>query len=477
MIEVVLDDLKQYFNYIKEVYLKSFDKILLDEIKNKIRSINAEDIEYDMESDFDIKVNGTIHYKLNLLSFIENNRLLEEDLSDLSLSEQKRVQYLIDHKENVEQIVKDTLLENMLLLFMPNRDILSCGMSTYLARIFSDKCHLKCLELYKKEAIIIENLCELFDEKTVFLAILNGDYEKLQKKYDHYVTDNHTWKNIYSSLQQEFDHYYKNKSKIYYIDSLYNYSNLDYEKVIKRIKEIKNCKEKVQNDFLLRVNSIMDCIQELNRYMILLKEPDKNNLYYAGLNLKRILEKNNNLIQYKDEILKVEQELKPIVDYVWNYYINFEGKYDPDSNYWFLIQNYKQVTDEHYQVMNLITSEHVKVSNYKNRYKYGFIYRIQSGAIIYSSPDRIIYKEMDNVLEIEEQIYSNLLTPRNLLLKTLEKNEQYNSVLVDKNYVTKRAIYCICKSDQDPDYEKALELANKYELPLIQLNESSNLSR
>ena len=88
-----------------------------------------------------------------------------------------------------------------------------------------------------------------------------------------------------------------------------------------------------------------------------------------------------------------------------------------------------------------------------------------------------IYALMLSILFVAALSAQTKEVPTNKLIKTLEKNEQYNSVLVDKNYVTKRAIYCICKSDQDPDYEKALELANKYELPLIQLNESSNLSR
>ena len=472
MIEVVLNDLKQYFDYIKEVYLKNFDKILSDQIKDKIKVISADDIEYDMDSDFDMKVNGTIHYKLNLSSFIENNHLLEEDLKELSLNEQERVQYLIDNKDNVVQVVKDTLLENMFLLFMPNRDILSCGMSTYLAKMFAPKCHLNSLNIYEKECCVIEILIQLLGEKVVLEGILNGNYEKLQVKYDEYAVESDKWSKIYSSLEQEFGYYYKNKNRVYYIDSLYNYSNLNYEGILKKINSVQTYKDKIKNIFSLRVNSILECIQELNMYMILLKEVDKNNLYYAGLNLKRILEKSSNPIQYKDEILKIESELKAIVDYIWNYYVNFEGEYDPSCSYWFLIQNYNQITDNTFQTMNLITNDHVKVSNYKNRYKYGFIYKIKPGAIVYSAPDRVIYKENEKEIEIEEQAYSYLLTPRNLILKTIEKNEEYNTVLVNKNYIDKRAVYCICNSEKDSDYEKALELANKYELPLIRLNES-----
>lgn len=471
MIDVVREDIKQYFNYIKQMYLKTFDKYLTDKTKNRIINMSYEDIECDLESDFDMRVNGTIHYKLNINSFIENNNLLNEDLKELSLEEQENVKYLIKNKDNVIQIVKDTILENVFLLFMPNRDILSCGLSTYLAKKIAPQCNLNSLNIYYKEANVIEVLIELLSEKVVLKSILNGDTKELGLMYDSYVTKGDNFKNIYSLLEHEFQHYYKNKNKIFYIDSLYNYSNLNYENIINKILLIKTSKEKMKNITLSRIESISDCVQELNRYMILLREPEKNSLYYGSLNLKRILEKKE-FLQYTDEIFKIEHELKSIVDYIWNYYINYEGEYDSNSNYWFLIQNYNQIKDDKYQVMNLITNDHLKVPNTKNRYKYGFIYKIKSGAIKYSSPERIIFKEDNNNIEIEEQTYSSLLTPRNLLLQTLEKKQEYNSVLVDKENVTRRAVYCICKSDKDPDYEKAQELANKYEIPFIPLYES-----
>ena len=476
MIDVVREDIKQYFNYIKQMYLKTFDKYLTDKTKNRIINMSYEDIECDLESDFDMRVNGTIHYKLNINSFIENNNLLNEDLKDLSIEEQENVKYLIKNKDNVNQIVKDTVLESVFLLFMPNRDVLACGLSTYLAKRIAPQCNLNSLNIYYKEANIIEKLIDLLSEKTVLKSILNGNNKELEQKYDSYVTNSDNFKKIYSLLEHEFEHYYKNKNKIFYIDSLYNYSNLNYETVLNKIELIKSSRDKIKNITLARIDSISDCIQELNRYMILLREPEKNNLYYASLNLKRILEKDN-FLNYTDEIFRIEQELKPIVDYIWNYYINYEGNYDPNSNYWFLIQNYNQIKDDKYQVMNLITNEHLKVTNTKNRYKYGFIYRIKSGAIKYLSPERIIFKQSDNNVEIEEQSYSSLLTPRNLLLQTLEKKQEYNSVVVDKEYVTIRAVYCICKSETDPDYEKAQELASKYEIPFIPLYESEEISR
>ena len=473
--------IKEYFDYIKEIYLKTFDKILNEEIKDKIINYKHDDIEIDDETEFNIKINGTIHYKMDIESFIKNNNLLNEKLDDLETLKRNQVKYILDNKNNKEKIIKDTLLENLILLFIPKRDILSYGMCTYLGNKFSSSCNLNTLSRYYKEELIIQKLIDILGENEVLKSILNGNLNSLKEKYNE-LDDSNTFDDIYNSLQKEFDYYYKNINKVYYIDSLYNYSNLNYDNIINLIDKTRVKKEEHDRIIELRINSIMDSLKELERYMIILKEKEKNDLYYSTLNIKRIIEKNNNSIYFND-ILEIEKNLKSITDYIWNYYINYEGEYDPNSNYYFLVQNYNQSDDEDFTIMHLITNDHIRVPINKNRYKYGFVYKIKPGAIIYSSLDNIIYHETDinntrtinideKLLEIEDQIYSILLTPRSLFLKTLNENKEYNSVLVNKKYVTKRAVYSICKSENDMDYKKAVELSNKYELPLILLNES-----
>lgn len=476
--------IKEYFDYIKETYLKTFDKILNEDIKSKIINYKHDDIEIDDETEFNIKINGTIHYKMDIESFIKNNNLLNENLSDLEDSKRNQVKYILDNKDNKEKIIKDTLLENLILLFIPKRDILSYGMCTYLGNKFSSNCNLNTLSRYYKEELIIKKLIDILGEKEVLKSILNGDVENLKVKYDE-LNGSNTFSDIYNSLQKEFDYYYKNINKVYYIDSLYNYSNLNYDNIINLIDKTRIKKEEHDRVIELRINSILDSLKELERYMIILKEKEKNELYYSTLNIKRIVEKNNYSLYFND-ILEIEKNLKSITDYIWNYYINYEGEYDPNSNYYFLVQNYNQVDDKDFTIMHLITNDHTRVPINKNRYKYGFVYKIKPGAIVYSSLDNIIYHETDidniktfnvdnKLLEIEDQIYSRLLSPRNLFMKTLSENKEYNSVLVNKKYVTKRAVYSICKSENDIDYKKAVELANKYELPLIPLYESDFL--
>lgn len=472
--------IEEYFKYIKETYLKTFDKILDEEIKNKIINYKYEDIEYDIDSEFDIKINGTIHYKLDINSFINNNNLLNENLNDLNLEERKQVEYILNNKDNIDKIIKDSLLENLILLFIPNRDVLSYGMCTYLSNKININCHLNTMNKYYKEEKIIEKLIELLDENIVLKCIMNGNINLLKIKYDELSSD--SFDNMYNELQKEFSHYYNNINKVYFIDSLYNYSSLNYDRIINTINDLKSKKDEKNSFIQKRIDSILDCLNELERYMSILSGQEKNDLYYSSLNIKRIIQKDNYLL-YIDDILSIEDSLKKIVDYIWNYYLNYEGKYDLNSSYYFLIQNYNQANDDDFTIMHLITSNHTRVPVNKNRYKYGFIYGINDGAIIYSSLDNIIYHESDEsinyhhfkvddkILEIEDITSSRLLTPKNLITKTIEQNKEYNSVLVNKKNVMKKAVYCICKSENDIDYIKASEIANKYELPLIPIRE------
>lgn len=478
---VDVSGIKDYFGYIKDIYLEMFDKILTEETKNKIYNYNFDDIIINEEAEFNIKVEEKINYKLDIESFIKNNNLMNENLNCLDELDKKQVKYILENRSNKEKIIKDTLLENSILLFIPKKDILSYGMCTYLGNKLSINCNLNTLRKYYKEEKIIERLIDLLGYNEVLKGILNGNIDFLKTKFNE-IDDDKSFSILYSNLQKEFDHYLKNVTKVYYIDSLYNYSNLNYEKYINKIQDVKSKKDEINIIKEKRIDSIVDCLKELERYMIILKEKGKNDLYYSTLNIKRILSKDNALL-YFDQILSIENDLKNIVDYIWNYYINFEGTYDFNSNYYFLIQNYNQITNDKFTIMNLITNDHTRVPINKNRYKYGFIYKIKPGAILYSSLDNIIFHETDFnnfkivksdgiQLEIDDPCYSKLITPRNLLIKTLEYNKEYNSVLVNQDYIIKSAIYCICNSENDMDYKKASDLASKYDLPLIFMHET-----
>ena len=491
MIEIVESDIKAYFDYIKEIYLKTFEKILTESAKQRIASFTNDDIEWNIEEEYHIQINDKISYYLNIETFIQNNDLSMDTITELAEREQEQVKYLLSNKSNPIHIVKDSLLENMILLFFPEKNVLSYGASTYLANVFSKKYNLTSLNTYYKEAEVISALCDLLGEANTLKAIINGNIESLEELYNLYIDDmveKNDFQTWYIAFQNEFDHYDKNKNKVYYIDSLYNYSNLNYQDILEKIKAVKENQKHIRNISTLRINSIIDCIQELQRYTIILSEEDKNALYYASLNIKRLIEKGDILLHF-NEIITQEEKLKSIVNYIWHYYVNYEGEYDASSNYWLLIQNYDEYTDATNQDMHLITNEQMNISKIKKRYQYGFVYKINKDAIIYSSPESIIYRDMkdskshnhntyhykDFCLEIEEQSFSSLLTPRNLLAKITECNTSSNHVLVSKKDAMKRAVYCICKSEMDANYDKAQDLATKYELPLIVLYESDDI--
>ena len=76
MIEAVQNDLKQYFDYIKDVYLKNFDRILDDKVKNSIQSKKSEDIEYD------IYAKSAAEKMIGFISVLEDGNISEDDEDD-----------------------------------------------------------------------------------------------------------------------------------------------------------------------------------------------------------------------------------------------------------------------------------------------------------------------------------------------------------------------------------------------------------
>ena len=68
MIDV--NGVKEYFDYIKEIYLKMFEKILNEDIKSKIINYRYEDIDYDMESEFNIKTYKIFIFLYNIRYYI-----------------------------------------------------------------------------------------------------------------------------------------------------------------------------------------------------------------------------------------------------------------------------------------------------------------------------------------------------------------------------------------------------------------------
>jgi len=489
LIEVnnIKKEVKEYFEYIKEVYLILFDKILNEETKIKIKNINFDVIELEEETEFKIKINGNIKIGLNLDLFILNNKLENNKFSDIDEEGIKKIEYYIENKNNILKVIKDNLLESMLLLFIGDNKVLQLGTVGLISKFMSKKYNLGTKEEYIKEGEVISHFVELFGECTFYRAILNSKLNELEETYNKYVDttlEEDKFKNVINELNKIYDVYGKNKDKVFLADSVYYYQNIDYSHIVEKIDKVKENKESNLDIAYERINSVDDCVRELDRYKFLYSNDEAVNLYYASLEIKKILSKINefgNVDKYYNAVLEIEQELRPLVNKIWEYYLNFPDDYSNKDQHWFLVENldkgYKK-EEKDFIITNLITNDNIKLPTNDSRYQYGFIYRIKPEAIIYTSLEKIVYRECgisncdvvqndNNSLEIEEQKYSILMSPRNLMVKTIDSNSKCNNILTNTKYINKTGVFCVTENEEDLCYQKALDLANMFDLPLI----------
>lgn len=489
MIEVLekKKEIIQIFDYIKDVYLKIFKDFLDNDTINRINNYNEEDIIIDETEEFRIRIDKKLEFRLNILDFIKNNDLNIDNNLDIGKDEIKKIEYLLENKDNPYKILKEELLESSIILFMQAKTVIEFGTASYITKLISEKCNIASNINYPKEMNLVENVIKVVGERNFLENVLSKNINNLIDIYNQYnidINENNKLQNILVEADKIFISYYKNKNKVYYTDLLYYYSKLDYSKLCNKIEKIFVNRDRISHNMQKRIISIKECLEELNRYKIIYYEEEKEALYYASINIDGLLRKNDTMIKKYNRALEYENSIIPLAHKVWKYYINFEGNYNPDEQYYFLIENYDSRSKDKIKKVNLITNDNILISDIDNRFQYGFIYKIKNNSIIYSAPGRITYidhlndeEENINVLsledkqiEIEDQIYSRLMTPRMLLHKTKEEGINYNTVLLNKDCIYEAAIYCITNENKDDiNYEKGLELSEKYDLPLIPL--------
>jgi len=490
MIEV-LDKKKeiiQIFNYIKDVYLKIFRDFLDENTILRINNYNEDDIVIDEEAEYRIKVNKKIEFRLNILEFIKNNDLSINNNSDIGEEEIKKIKYLLDNKDNPYKILKEELLENSIILFMDAKTCVELGTASCITELISGKCNISANINYPKEMELVNEIIKVVGEKNFFENILcknTNNLIEIYNQYDFSINNNHKLQNILKEADNIFNNYIKNRNRVYYTDLLYYYSKLDYSNLCNKIKKVYSNRDKINSNMQKRIMSIKECLEELNRYKIIYNEEEKSALYYALINIDGLLRKNDTIIKKYTRAIEYENKIKPLVDKVWKYYINFEGDYNESEQYFFLIENYESRSHQKFKRLNLIMNDNILVSDVDNRYQYGFVYKIKNNAVIYSTPGKIIYangiskneikninmiQTTNDIIEIEDQVYSRLMTPRMLLLKTKQEKCNHNTVLLDSDYIYIAAVYCVTNQNKDDiNYEKALDLAQKYDLPFIPL--------
>lgn len=168
-----------------------------------------------------------------------------------------------------------------------------------------------------------------------------------------------------------------------------------------------------------------------------------------------IYEKLNN--EYYD-LIELNKALELVVKNIWHKNITNVHNFNPNEDYYFICSN-NQFIDEKYQTI-LITKKAINRVNEYEDYQIGFICGYN---------ENILYiTENDDIMSVTDaNDMSNLKTPLQLEQEFI--NFKVCNRIALNGFKTKiEAVYFINDGNVDK-YKKAIELANMYKLPLIEM--------
>ncbi len=172
----------------------------------------------------------------------------------------------------------------------------------------------------------------------------------------------------------------------------------------------------------------------------------------------------NDISSLNYDLEVIEKELSIIVSNIWKNTITDIYSYNPNDNFYFICSNSEFMSEKQQAI--LISKKELEVVNDYSNYEIGFICGYN-----------------DNILNITENEDSSGINHNDMsYLKTpiqIEKEFIYlkicNRIILNGYKTKKLAVYCIKNNSDEYDlnYNKALELANTYNLPLIELKKSN----
>lgn len=225
-----------------------------------------------------------------------------------------------------------------------------------------------------------------------------------------------------------------------------NFEELFIQEIIEKQKEKKFIFEKVG---IKNIKTSLNYITA--NYMSKLNEEAKQIIEYLF----------NKLNEENYDIEEINQRLGLIVRDVWKETITDVYRFNPNEDYYFLCSN-NQFIDEKYETILITKKEINRVDDYHD-YQIGFICGYN---------DNIMYiTENEDIMSVDNDDMSNLKTP--LQLEQEFMNFKICNRIALNGYKTKiEAIYYINDGNNEK-YRKAIELANTYKLPLIELKKDN----
>ena len=436
----VIEDIMNLYNYIDskkiltdDIYDSENTKILLDNIYRRIDRLNRMVNSYLKE----ITKNNDERQSKFSMTYFENLDINSELKKDLVEKYNNLVLYSSEITEDIYEILKrqtkrEQYINGILKLLNVEEE--------------------KKISLQKKDKLKILN-------KKIDIEIAKYK-EQIQYLEDiiptnsRYIEEFNNFKNFCNKLIAYDDTSYENTKQTFEILS----DELRFKAYISNFEELfiqEKLDKENEEKFIFEKVGIKNLKTSLNyitaNYMDKLNEEDKKII-------EHIFDKLNNETYDLEELNKC---LKLIVRNIWSLDITDVYKFNPNEDYYFICSN-NQFIDEKYQTILITKKEINRVDDYQD-YQIGFICGYN---------DNIMYiTENEDIMSVDSDDMSNLKTPLQLEQEFI--NFKVCNRIALNGYKTKiEAVYFINDGDIEK-YKKAIELANIYKLPLIELKKDN----
>ena len=470
------EKISEYFEYIKTVYINEFNKYMDKNVRNEI--INMKPI-FELRDELSYKIHvhdDRITFNLDLERFIKENDLTNErNLIDLNEESKNYINYLVENRDNVFNVIKNNLLESFILLFTHNRkDVVTLGTAKIISNTLSNKYNLPNENIiHSKEEDAACYIKDIVGKDILLCGVINRDKTIISDTFDAY-SKSINYELFTENINKIYEKLRKNTNKVFLTDSLYEYEKIDYEldKYLKNVKEEKIMDKKNK---LKRLTSIKRSIVSMQSHKFLYSALEQRQLDSAlndinGILNKIALNKNSSidLIDREYEaILDVEKKINKLIIPIWNNYLTNIKNKTPNFNY---LVSTKILDDviEAKLVSSDIFDEIKRID-----LKFGYICALSDDAIIHASTKPFDYKKIDGKYVIDNKSESILQTPQMIMQSNITNKTLNNKILLDKNKTRFVGVYCYLDDELDdcPNYLKACVLSEDNDLPLVILNQ------
>lgn len=343
-----------------------------------------------------------------------------------------------------------------------------------------------------------------------YTLLLNDLVNDFEKQFDFYLLKNNY---VFSSDAKKFLDTYKLIKKDQEIPLETKYEKLNEHlknahsvaiNIIKNLKDIHILEPNYQNVFNLDVKYyevnlsvkskfVCEAIKNLFKDEEIRKHITNEELYNLYFSYYLLSEKINDKSLTVNDINKIEENLQSITKKMWQNYLTPVTDYKEGESFHFLIHNASKTDlegttlNEHYGrkgriSTSLITDQQMGVYG---RHRYGFIYPPDTKIITAGYRDIYSYETLKEGNFSQNDSNSSLLAPNAInqycIEKTIENNGEilnrdnaniYNEVLIDATNIKPVGIFCLTFGEKDlsEDYVSAKNLAEKNNLPLIEID-------